>query len=907
MKQTIERGDSLNGIEILKTFLNEVNIDESYLELIQNDIDNAYSYFSDLSDTDSFDISIVKGILIDTYAFNSTEVKLFSDVFIKKYGVLGREHKNLVKEYFDYNNSQTVYDLIDALNYSSIVLQYSELKAILDSYYVDHSQEAVDKFLFDWNVAVEKDDTKKQHDYLMGIFTSLLNIVDLSKVTLKEIYDYNQNYFNNTLSDNNLALLKKYCYSDKRDESISVQALKFCDFYNKLKQEENECRLLLGVQGEELKQIYFDNEAISKNNIFSFSKSALEYFSSESYSLVVLRLTQEIYNKFENTTAFFDYVIASIKSCYRVLENYKTFSVIIENIFDNNGTNLKWELYSIIGIYAEHFIPKKCTNNFYHPEKTCCEYLEYSGIDIPDLSESKIKKYYDGKVSIEELSSELGIETDILLTIGKIDELKYVWYGFTFQDCISLVGNNKKQNDEIDFISNNSDILLIFNKFRPDEYKIPCPDCGGLNISGNSYPEVGHRSWECKNIICPSRSKSNRGKRYSFRSNFMQFGSMNHSENNIISSEFIKKWHRDIVDIESSESTIEMLIKYFSFEGEQILFVNEDLEAIDICGNLKRNARIITDTNNGYNFDPVTDDFNGVYDEYFNNGSYVSRYLIEDEHQAIPNKSYNSAIAKSKALLIHGECRKILSEINDNTVDGAVTSPPYFNAREYSQWPNYYLYWSDIYRIIKECFRVMKPGTVFLFNIGDICGNENTVARSTMGNKRLLLGSYTIDLFKRAGFELLDNILWDKGEPQSNRQKNDGKFTPFYQKPLNCYEHMFIFKKPGAPLVKNEENTPNEWKKNIVKFSPVIKINSKGENKFGHTAPFPKDIPVFIAKTFTNSQDSIILDPFSGSLTSVIACIESGIRGVGIELCDEYVDLSRERALQEGINLSVIE
>ena len=56
-----------------------------------------------------------------------------------------------------------------------------------------------------------------------------------------------------------------------------------------------------------------------------------------------------------------------------------------------------------------------------------------------------------------------------------------------------------------------------------------------------------------------------------------------------------------------------------------------------------------------------------------------------------------------------------------------------------------------------------------------ICGNENTVVHSQMGNKRILLGAYTIHMFISAGFELVDNLLWDKGEPQSNRQKNDGK------------------------------------------------------------------------------------------------------------------------------------
>ena len=203
----------------------------------------------------------------------------------------------------------------------------------------------------------------------------------------------------------------------------------------------------------------------------------------------------------------------------------------------------------------------------------------------------------------------------------------------------------------------------------------------------------------------------------------------------------------------------------------------------------------------------------------------------------------------------------------------------------------------------------MKPGGIYLYNIGDICGNENTVVGSTMGNKRILLGAYTIHLFTAAGFELLDNILWDKGNPQSNRQKNDGKFTPFYQKPMNVYEHMFVFKKPGAPAIVAEnvsKKLPKEWKTNIAPFSPVIKINSKGENTLGHTAPFPEDIPRFVAKVFTQTAGDIVLEPFAGSGTTLIACSKCNVKSLGIELCDEYVDLISEQGQRNNISIKKI-
>ena len=201
-----------------------------------------------------------------------------------------------------------------------------------------------------------------------------------------------------------------------------------------------------------------------------------------------------------------------------------------------------------------------------------------------------------------------------------------------------------------------------------------------------------------------------------------------------------------------------------------------------------------------------------------------------------------------------------------------------------------------MYNIILSLKNVLKDNGVVLYNIGDINGNDNLIVKSNMGNKRLLLGAYSILLFKSAGYELVENIIWDKGEPQSKRGTNNGNFTPHYQKPINAYEHMFIFKKDGNKIDFNED--VNTWDRNIIHFSPVIKINFKGENVLGHPAPFPLDIPNFVAKKFNKIND-VMLDPFLGSGTSVRSAIDNNIKGLGIELSEDYVKLSKEVVLKE--------
>ena len=97
-----------------------------------------------------------------------------------------------------------------------------------------------------------------------------------------------------------------------------------------------------------------------------------------------------------------------------------------------------------------------------------------------------------------------------------------------------------------------------------------------------------------------------------------------------------------------------------------------------------------------------------------------------------------------------------------------------------------------------------------------------------------------------------------------------------------------------------EKDFIQKWRRDIIKINPVIKINSKGENILGHTAPFPIDIPEFAVKMFSYPGD-IVLDPFGGSFTSVIAAKQLGRTGVGIELNKEMFGKSSMQNLKKAL------
>jgi len=350
---------------------------------------------------------------------------------------------------------------------------------------------------------------------------------------------------------------------------------------------------------------------------------------------------------------------------------------------------------------------------------------------------------------------------------------------------------------------------------------------------------------------------------------------------------------------------------------------DEFIKSIEYIYNLKNRADIIKN-------------FSDKYAEFIKD-DYQRQYQGTDEELNVFIEKKDSGVK-----IVWGNCFNAMKGMKSESIHCMVTSPPYYNAREYSIWKNIDDYLRDMRNIIKESFRVLDNHRVFVFNVGDIFDNDNITTKSVWGKRRLPLGAYFIKIFEEEGFTFVDDFIWDKGEVQSERHKHGDKPFPFYQYPMNCYEHILIFHKhrldetrypcPICGTLKVNGNTQSEiglrswecknlecfersksnrgkrfslktlttqsrqqkehaipvefikkWRRDIIKFSPVIKINSKGENTLGHTAPYPENIPEFAIRMFSYENEKV-LDPFGGSFTSVIVAKKLNRIGIGIEL-----------------------
>jgi DNA modification methylase len=322
----------------------------------------------------------------------------------------------------------------------------------------------------------------------------------------------------------------------------------------------------------------------------------------------------------------------------------------------------------------------------------------------------------------------------------------------------------------------------------------------------------------------------------------------------------------------SEKDILNMLVRHYSIFGDGVHLINMNLSTDNLFGRLIHKENFIPDLQNNNFF----------------SSAFFKRFAIKSNKKAVTLKN----IGDSNFMIYNGNASNVFRSFEENVFDAAITSPPYFNAKEYSQWPNMYCYLYDMYDINAQVFRTLKEGSLYLYNIFDYFDNEKIVALSAMGQKRMILASYTVDLFRRIGFKLLGNIVWDKGDIEGKRGFNAGNFSPYYQAPFNCWEHILVFQKPSTLPVNGIVDKVVDISKKVFECKPVFKMKG-GKNTYGHSAPYPEGLPRILTKLL--DKESIILDPFAGSLTTARVAEADGIRSVSIELSKEYCDLGIQK------------
>lgn len=249
--------------------------------------------------------------------------------------------------------------------------------------------------------------------------------------------------------------------------------------------------------------------------------------------------------------------------------------------------------------------------------------------------------------------------------------------------------------------------------------------------------------------------------------------------------------------------------------------------------------------------------------------------------------------------LITGDSRN-MGFLRDKSVHLVVTSPPYWNLKNYPEGPaqlgnmeDYDAFLAEIAKVFRECYRVLVPGGRMVCVVGDVC-----LARRKHGRHRLMpLHANIAVICRTIGFDNLNPIIWYKISNASFEVENGTKFLgkPYEPNAIikNDIEFILMQRKPGGyrkpteqqrRLSKLSKNEYDEW------FRQIWTI--PGASTHDHPAPFPFDLAYRLVRMFSFVGDTVV-DPFLGTGTTMAAALTAGRNSVGIDIESRYVNMAR--------------
>ena len=244
--------------------------------------------------------------------------------------------------------------------------------------------------------------------------------------------------------------------------------------------------------------------------------------------------------------------------------------------------------------------------------------------------------------------------------------------------------------------------------------------------------------------------------------------------------------------------------------------------------------------------------------------------------------------------IFNESCLDTMSRMEDNSIDLVVTSPPYFNAREYSQYKSLSEYLSEMEVIFSEVFRTLKQSRFCAVNISPVI-----VARESRSHesKRIPLPFHLAVILEEIGFQFMEDIIWVK--PEGSAFNRGGRSFSMHRRPLTykptiVTEYILIFKKP-AP--KNIEHYTKEGSQIDVNYDRTNVWKMNPETHSQHSAPFPEVLPSKLIKYYSYESE-LVYDPFLGSGTTAKVSKELKRKYVGSEIHKEYYIMAQNRLSQ---------
>ena len=246
-----------------------------------------------------------------------------------------------------------------------------------------------------------------------------------------------------------------------------------------------------------------------------------------------------------------------------------------------------------------------------------------------------------------------------------------------------------------------------------------------------------------------------------------------------------------------------------------------------------------------------------------------------------------------------------MDTIADGSVALVVTSPPYFAGKQYEEElerdgiPSSYLeYLEMLTEVFAECARKLEPG-------GRIAVNVANLGRKPY---RSLSADVIRILEHDLGLLLRGELVWQKGEGASGSCAWGSWRSPANPVLRDLTERVIVASKGRFDRARTAKQRAAQGLPHVTTLLPedflaltvdVWSIPPESARRVGHPAPFPVELPEQLIRLYTYADD-LVLDPFMGSGSTLVAAARLGRRYVGYDLDPSYVDMARQRVIAEG-------
>ncbi|MDA8228560.1 MAG: site-specific DNA-methyltransferase [Desulfitobacterium hafniense] len=246
-------------------------------------------------------------------------------------------------------------------------------------------------------------------------------------------------------------------------------------------------------------------------------------------------------------------------------------------------------------------------------------------------------------------------------------------------------------------------------------------------------------------------------------------------------------------------------------------------------------------------------------------------------------------------LIYNMDCKEGINAIKNSgyRIDCTITSPPYNIGKEYENKMDITEYRDWLASIVNGIYDITSDVGAFLLNVGYL--------EVTHRGKAVPI---TYLLWDHIKFYLIQEIIWNYGAGVACKRMLSPRNEKILWYVKNAHSYTFNLDEIRDPDVKypnqkkNGKLRCNTLGKNPSDVWQIAKVTS-GENRSSvertdHPAQFPTDLIDRMVKGFTNPED-IILDPFIGSGTTAVSCMNNGRKCIGFEIREDYCDIICDR------------